>query len=257
METNGNESVEGQNVQEGVTPATPPPQSPTAEEQVKSLQAQLDTVKQEKERFEKGYKGLQTTVNKTTEELKRQSDLRSDIEALKETQKILAAMLQETKAVPEENLDNLPQGKKQDYLKQFEDVQKRVETKRQFEAAQTKGEEYRQKVEGLGLTNKDKAYFQIRNAVREGDFEYADHLIAEAEKEKKVPEQKAETPKEETPSDATVEAYLRKKGLLKTETVLPSGGNRSIDDIRKDYIAGKITDAKYEEECRARGVSPA
>ncbi len=256
METNGNESVEGQNVQEGVTPATPPPQSPTAEEQVKSLQAQLDTVKQEKERFEKGYKGLQNTVNKTTEELKRQSDLRTDIEGLKETQKILAAMLQETKAVPEENLENIPQGKRQDYLQKFEEAQKRIETKKQVEQAQAKGEEYRQRVESLGLTNKDKTYFQIRNAVREGDFEYADHLITEVEKEKNVAEPQKVEPKKETDE----EVYLRvarSKGLLKTEPILPSGGNRTIDQIRSDYIAGKMTDAKYEEECRARGERPA
>ena len=260
MENEGNESVEGQEVKEGEQPTTAQPQSPTTEEQLKALQAQLTESDARNQRMEKSYKGLQTTVNKTNEELKRQSDLRGEIEGLKETQKILAAMLQERGSVSEENLDNIPQGKKQDYLKQFEEAQKRIDTKRQMEIAQAKLTEtvkgLQERTEALGLKDNDESYVEIRELVETGLYKTAETKLKklESKKETNVVEPKKEEPKET--EEQIFERIARKKGLLKSETIVSAGGNANRTGILQDYIAGKINGETANEKLRAIGESP-
>ncbi len=217
------------------------------EERLKALEAELATTKQ-------NLKSVQGVLKKKDEEIKTASTFKSDIEGLKETQKILAAMLQERGTVSEENLDNIPKEKKQDYLKQFEDVQKRVEAKRQQEEVQAKIIEqvkgFQERTEVLGLKETDEAYIEVRELVESGLLKTADLRLKKLESQK---EKKVETLKET--EEQIFERIARQKGLLTTEQIVPAGGSGNRNQILQDYIAGKITDEKANEKLRAIGES--
>lgn len=254
MPNEGNEPVEEQNPQEVVTTETTPAATPTAEEQLKALQSQLETVKADKQRLEDGYKGLQRTVNQKDIELKKQTELRSDINAMNERIELLATAI--ASGANADEVDGVPAEGKTKILDTLKAMRQADVAKKQQQDALAKGEEYRAKVETLGLTTKDKVYFQIRNAVRSGDFDEADMLIGEAEKEKTKVTEPVKKTDEVAPTDAAIEAYLRKKGLLKSETVVPSGGGQDQWQIRKDYASGKIDSVERAKRLRAIGVNP-
>ncbi len=250
--------MEDQNVGEPKVEAAseakePEPKADTQnEDRVKALEEELARVTQ-------NYKSVQGVLKKKDEEIKTSSSLRADIEGLKETQKILAAMLQDRGTVPEENLDNIPKEKKQDYLKQFEEVQKKVELKRQQEEAIAKLQDaalsLKARTEALGLKETDEAYIEIQELVETGRLRTAEARVKklESEKEKKVvkePEIKKET------DEQIFERIAREKGLLKTETVVPAGKGGTETEILKQYNSGGLTSAQANEKLRAIGARP-
>ncbi len=231
--------------------AAEPAKATPQNDEVVTLKSMLATTEQ-------NLKATQGMLRKANEEIKTKSDIRAEIDGLKETQKILAAMLQERQVVPEENLDNLPQGKKQDYLKLFEDAQKRVEAKRQQDRVQADLMETVRQLQGrtetLGLKETDPAYIEIQELVETGRLRTAEAKLKklESEKEKKPIEQK--TPEKET-DDQIFLRVARAKGLLKPETPIPAGGNLSAMEIRKLYATGKITSEQRDEKLKAAGIS--
>lgn len=235
----GNEGTENvPQVEVTATPEQPPvAPSPTAEEQLKSLQAQLverDKILAQKE---EAYKGLQRTVNKSNEELRKQADLRHEIDSVKDHIKILAAAYSE-KQVVEENIDNIPQGKKQDLLGKFEELQKKQEFKRQQEALLAQAREFQSRTEALGLKEVDESYVEIQELVESGRFKTADIRLKKLEAAK-VPDKKEVPQDDEARINKLVEERLQKlmqeKGLLKTDTAVPSGRAKSREDIIKAY----------------------
>lgn len=253
MLNEGNEAVEGQDPQKGATPATTP-QTPTAEEQLKTLQAQLA----EKERIlserEESYKGLQRRINEKDTELKKQAELRTEIDAINERLELLATAI--ASGTQAEEIEAQPEKGKPKITETLDQLRQRQAAKKQQQEALAKGEEYRSKVEALGLTAKDKRYFAIRNAVRSGDFDEADFLISEVEEEKaKVIQPKAPEPKKETDEEIFLR-IARQKGLLKSEPVVPAGGGQDEWQVRKDYASGKIDAAERAKRLRAIGIDP-
>lgn len=240
-------------VQETVETQTPEPnQAITQNEREKALEAELAATKQR-------LSSVQGVLRKKDEEIKNTSNLKAEIDGLQETQKILAAMLQEKGTVSEENLDNIPKEKKQDYLKQFEDVEKRVSLKRQQEEAQAKlmsiALDLKTRTEALGLKETDDSYIEIEELVETGRLKTAETKLKklESEKEKTVAKPK-EVPKET--DEQVFERIARQKGLLKTEQINPAGGSGTEQEILKKYNSGEITSSQASEKLRAIGARP-
>ncbi len=238
----------GEAAKAAAEPAKATPQT----DEVMTLKSMLATTEQ-------NLKATQGMLRKANEEIKTKSDIRAEIDGLKETQKILAAMLQERQVVPEANLEDLPQGKKQDYLKLFEEAQKRVEAKRQQDRVQADLMETVRQLQGrtetLGLKETDPAYIEIQELVETGRLRTAEAKLKKLESEKEQKSVKQETPEKET-DDQIFLRVARAKGLLKSDTPVPAGGNLNATEVRKLYASGKITSEQRDEKLKAIGVSP-
>ncbi len=239
--------------------ATPEVMTPTTEEQLKTLQTQLETLKSEKQKTEDSYKsekqktedsykGLQKTLNKTNEELRKQADLKSELAELRDAQRMQAALIAEYLNKPEEGLDEDIKSRKPDLLKAFADKEKELEGKRQERLTEQRRQDYNRQADdiwtqaqGLKLPENDDGLLDIEDYLRSGNLKRAQAKIAKLQEGKKVatPEKKES---EEDRINRLVEERLNKamadKGLLKTDSAVPSGRAGSNEDIVKRYAEG-------------------
>ncbi len=177
--------------------------------------------------------------------------LRDDLSGLKQQQQLFLALLAEGR---NPNEDVAPE--------QRGDLLKRAQTMMQEAEAKRIAEQYRRRVESLGLTKKDRDYHLIKSFVTQGDFEAADAVLAELESGKQPNEEEIKPvqgkPKESEDEriNRLVEEKLREKmetaGLLKTDTGLPSASGGSFQELEADYIAGKPGAAEKYEEARKK-----
>jgi len=250
MVTEGNElEVKGTTLQA----ETPESEVPTEEtKQVNPVEAELQRLKAENQQFKEligenpdGYKGLQRKLNQVNDELKKKSASESRLDTLEQSQRILIAMLSERENI--NNLDEIPEGKKTDYLKQYDEVLKMQQLKLQQEEFAVKVRDYQQRTDAIGLAVDSEDYMDIRDFVTAGKFDRAEAKL------KKLEAHTVETKKTETPEE--MEARLRKeiekkildeRGLLESETGLPSGTN-----IRT-FTQQQIADMPMEEYIKLR-----
>ncbi len=234
--------------------------TPTIEEQLDALQAQLKAKDDKILSQESSYKGLQRTVQERTDELKRQADIGTRIAGIEETNKVLAAMIAEDGGRTDGSLEEMPTGRKTDLLKRFDELQAN-QTKQRAEAEQkAKQDEYNVQAQGiydramaLGIKESDSDFWIISDALtKEGNLRKAEAKVSALEA-KKVPEE--ETSKEET-EEEIARRYLAKKGLLKSEEGSGGGAGSSREQIIERYIANpddRKNRADYEALRRAEG----
>lgn len=247
---------EGNATSEVVTPEV---KTPTTEEQLRTLQAQLTEKDNVLVQKEESYKSLQRNLNKTTEELKRQRDLREELAELKETQRLFAAMLAE-KGTVEEQPEGMPQGRKQELLTKFEELQKQQEEKRKQADVEAKRQEYiRQadeiwnRAKTLGIPEDDDTLLNIEDYLKEGNLKRAEITVKKFEAAKKPVESKKEEPKETEEQrinrlvEERLQQAMKEKGLLKTDSATPSGRAVTKQDIIKRYAEGdtSVSESDY------------
>ncbi len=209
------EVIEPSKVQEPSKPEVPTP------DETNPLEAQLQEYKSKLEEGEKSYKGLQTKLNKVNEELGKRGLTDTRLDTLEQTQRILVAMLSEKENI---NLDEIPDGKKTDYIKQFDDVIQTQKAKAQQDELTGKVKDYQTKTEALKLDPQSEEYLEIRDLVIDGKFERADRKIAKLEKTVE------EEPKIDLEAERTkihgeeLKKILIERGELDAETGQPSGG---------------------------------
>ncbi len=238
-------------------PETQTPPTPTAEDQLKSLQAEMTRLQvelQEKTKIADGYKGLQREINKKDAELKRASDLHSRLDNLEETQKIYAALMAEKLG---ENLEGDETPRKQDLLKKFDEVAAKQKQARIEIEARAKQEEYFRRADEV-YREAETVYgddvdslANVRSLIRQGDFDLAEKKINKAKAKTPVPPvaqtQKVET--EEERINRLVEERITQKikdnPLLKTETATAMGRVGSRDEIIARYVRGEATEDEY------------
>ncbi len=249
--------------------------TPTPEETTKSLETELETLKAESQRLrellgdEKGFKSLQTRLNEKDRELKTLQDLNSridsKIEGIEDKIKVLAYAQTQGIKVPEENFDGLTQEKTQDIQKVFEKLDTDRKTRAEQVKKQAEADVYTQKADAV-YARAEKIYeedidalSQIRQLLRSGDVDLAERRINKSESksksEPKIESKETEVKKVEL-SDEEKEKiareYMVKKGLLKSDTGLPSGTGRTFQDIEADFIAGKPGAADEYEEAKQK-----
>ena len=239
----GNETTTQEDVS---TETTPKVETPTAEEQLKTLQAKVEELTKDRERLDSGYKGLQRTIGQKDAELKKQANIDSRIDTINERIELLATAYASGKAT-EEDMGNVPKEDRTKVLDQLKQMrQKEIAEKQQNEMGK-KGLEYKEKVEAAGLTEKDEAYWEIEGLVRNGQFQLADIKINKLEASKVTkPEVKSGLEKKETDEEIFTR-IAKQKGLLKTDNVTPAGGTKQWKQIRDAYVANP-NDMKVREE---------
>lgn len=214
---------------------TEPAKTPTLEEQFTNLQKEHEDLTKRYEQTEKGLRTAHSTLTEKDRLLKQQSDLTSRLDGLEEAQKIIAAMIADSKSDDEEEPH-----KKENYLKRYDEIVERQKEERKQTQLKAQQEEYNQKANDIYSRAKEiyvddvDALHQIRNFLRNGDLDLAETKVTKAEGSKKVEEKPKET--EEQLKSRLEKEILIKHGLLKTETGQPSGtgGSRkpTIDELK-------------------------
>lgn len=228
-----------------------------AESKITDYEGEMQKSLAEQKRLDDGYKGLQTKYNKTFEDLKRQSDVRVEIDDLKKYIKILAAQQAEI-GVTKEDIDGMTPNKQQDYVKRFEDMEQQAETRRKDAEQKSVADDYNKRADDV-YARAEKVYeddadslFQIRQYLRSSDIDLAEKKITQIEKKSEVTVKEKET-KQET-DDQIFERIAKEKGLLKTDTVLTSGRSKSFDDVHEAYGKGEIGTKEYMEAREKEGI---
>ncbi len=226
-------------------------QTPTAEEQLKTLQSQFQALTSEKERLEGGYKGLQRTLDERTKEGKKAADLESRFYAMQDSIELLA-----TAVSAKGGIENLEPDERKDILADLKKRRQEQELKRKQEESQRTQEEYIQK--GAVIYAKAEEVFgddvetlhYIRNCIRANDLDLAERKITKAEKK--------ETPKvvetEEEKRAKMKREIMDELGLLEEHSALPSGRSQSFADIEGKYAKGEITTAEYRKAREKEGI---
>jgi len=244
-------------------------EEPKTPNELETIKAQLKAISDERDRLDRAYKGLQTTVNQKDTELKKASQIHSRLDELDEKLKLFIAAQAFGDGSEEESLE--PVAKKKQLLDRYNQMETEQKTKRAKEVQEVQVAElqkvitgYQERVQTLGLTEDDETYWEIYELVTQATpagLKRADIKLKKMEDAKKV---KTDEKPEETLEARTTKLaedkfrkMLADKGMLDTDVGKPSGGGgRGKEQVLKDYIQGKIPLEKYEKECERLGIKP-
>lgn len=235
---------------------TPKVETPTVEEQIADLTSQLAGVKEKATTVEESWKNEQRVSSRKEQEIQRLQDRLNDITSDKEMSQAMMALIASQTGRSEEEVSEEVQARKPDLLKQFKTLEEQRLARRAQDEAKKIGEQYRKRVEALGLTSKDKAYRDIYRDVREGLFDFADAQLAELEA--KASDEKPKESEEERQKAIEEEALrlIQEKNpdSLKTDIGGPSAGGEvvSIESVkeaaREPVPKGKKSLEAYQEK---------
>lgn len=212
--------------------------APTAEQQMETLKAQLEEARQIAEQAKKSEQGLRGSLTEKDRKIKEQADLNSRLDGFEETQKILAAMLNER--VSSEGVD---EGTKADYLKQYDEILSKQKTAREQAQLQTKYAEYNQKADAIYqraekvFADDEDSLFQVKTFLLNQSPDLAERKVLKAETKK--PE---EAKLKEVDETEKKRLEMEKSGELISDNGSPSGIGNSDEEFIKQYAAGKSDD---------------
>lgn len=228
------------------TPSTAEKVEPTPEEQVVTLQTQIQQQQAQLAEKDESYKGLQRTLNIKDSELKKYGGFDTRVGGLEERFELMAALLDRRLASGE-----LEEGEKVELKKEFADIKKRQVEAIKEEGIKSQQEEYSRKADVLFAEAKtvfkgdDESLEKVEDLLMSGRYERAEARVAKA-KEIKVPNEPAKGSTET--EEEVFERIARKRGLLKGESLTPSGKTRTPQQALDAYIAGEIGEEEYAKE---------
>jgi 6-pyruvoyl-tetrahydropterin synthase len=216
-------------------------QTLTADERLKELESQLTEANSKIANQEKSYKGLQTTLNQKSDELKNLQDVTSRLDAMDANQKVLAQMLAETGSVSD--IDDVDTVDKKRYLQQFDENLERQRQAQQLARFEEQKNSYlndanaiyeraKEHLSGKELKDIEILLVDGANSLNRLKLERAEFDVVEAEKT-------AENNPVETENQIKERVkleVLKENNLLQTESGRASGMTKSDAQIRDDYI---------------------
>jgi len=218
-------------------PAEPQQEEPKPLTTEETLQKEIAELRTKYEQTDKGLRSAQATLTQKDRLLKERENVRDEIETLKNMVKILATQQNSG----DDDFETTAKKKNPDIDKSFEELEQRQKAQEYQRKLTETIDSYRQRVEAVGLTEKDEGYWEIYKLVTNAtpaDFRLADIRLGklEAEKEK--------TPVDNKPTDEAkkLEVALKEierlkkvvSGELDTETGLPSGASATEAQIKEN-----------------------
>lgn len=230
----------------------PEPKTPTAEEQLVTLQEKLDTATKEREEFKTGLSTAHSKLTKADQKLNKQADIQAQIDELKELQKMGFALMADQGKMPEEGFDA---EKRQDLSKQFDTKVNELEQKRLLREAQGKMVGYQERTEALGLTEDDPEYWDIQDAATNFKFQKTEALLKRLEKlkeaEKTTDTKETKVESEEDKVNKQVDEKLRqemeKRGMLESEHGGPSAASQTDAKVMEAYLKNSNDPKAYAD----------
>ena len=230
-------------------------ETPTNEELIKQYEDKISQLTKQYEEKDKGLRTAHSTLTEKDREIKRLADFNSKIESIDQKIRILAAAQATGMRMDENTLDNMSPQAQQNLLSEFDKLD--AQTKARDEQAKKLAEEqeYRSKADALwqeaqSLNLNEDILDRIEDSLMYGRLERAERLINRNRKE----ETKTETDIEKIIQER-VEQELKKrgieqeeKGLLDTDTAIPSGRNATQQDIIDRFASGDRSVSREDYE---------
>lgn len=227
------------------------PQTTTPEVDIASLQTKLTKLETELEQTKKGLSTAHQTLTAKDRELKSQSDLRAEIQGIREDMELLAVGFA-TKG-EEEPTDGVS---RQNVLTELQKRRVAAEAKRKQETDAIARQEYNQRADVIYAQAKtlygegeEEKLEDIEDLLKSGNIVRAEQRIARAAKSKP-----AVTPKEtdEERIERLVKERMEAKypGVYSSDIGTPSGSRVSVEEAEAAYARGDIT----AEEAKKKGV---
>lgn len=247
--------AEGEETAEVEAPEVEAPETPTAEEQLKAAQEEIDKIKAELESKDKGLRTAHQTLTEKDKKLREASDFHTRLDGFEETQKILIGMMQERGAVSDEEVSL---EKRTDYVKQYDEIRKRQKEEREAASMRTEQEEYARQAQAIyaraqeafkdDIDELDKVAYNLDR----GRLDLAEARVAKVEGKEKPPAKEKQVESDEERVARLAEEMYKKRldeeGLLRTESAEPSGRSRTMDEIAAKVASGDMT---VEEAAKA------
>lgn len=211
--------------------------TPTAEQQLEALQAQLKEEQEARSKAESSIQGLKGSLQEKDKKLQEMGNLTSRMDGFEDSIQILAGLVSRGEISSEES---------QDYKKEFEQLKEKRQKQAKEEALKAQQEEYNQKATAIyerakGRVANKKDLKLVEMLLSTGDLNGAEEMVSEAEGgEKKV----------EDNEKATMQARIDKlekiiSGKLDAETGLPSGSGEVL--FTREQIRN-MSDEEYREK---------
>ena len=232
---------------------------PTENTELVQLRSQI-------QKLDANWKNEQRISSKKEDDLRQLREDLARLQSDKETSQALIAMIANQQGRSEEDVVEDLQSRKPDLREQFKQIQSEAEARRV-------GEQFRQRVEALGLTENDDVYWGIHDHVVSGNPE---RLKAANTKLKKLEQEKLETAnkgdkvmpteteeqrierlaeeKAEAKADEKLRQEMEKRGLLTSDTGGPSAVGRSFAEKEQAYSEGTLSLEEYSKARREAGL---
>ncbi len=240
----------------------PEDKTPTAEERLVTLEEKLTKSEKERDEFKTGLSTAHSRLTERDKELKKQVDIDTRLNGFDETQRILAAMVNEK--LTSGDLDG---EQKTDYLKKFDEISQRQKAEIDQAAVKAQQDEDYQKRDDLwtkaqtfGTYDENDDVADIYDALREGKAYKAERIIKKLEKSQPDKENKVEGTEDERFTKRLEEEkrkWMEENDLLKNDDGTPSAAEGSWDDVRKKFAENSndpAIRAKYLEMRKERGL---
>ncbi len=235
------ETKEGQQTEEKKVETMPQPEAnPPVTAEQPNLQEEIVELNRKYNETVQALKGTQQSLVGKNRLLKEKEDVRGEIETLKNMVKILAVRPQ---AREDEDLETTAKQKSPDIDKAFAELENQRKVSEYQRKTQEQIDAIKSRVESLGLTENDEAYWEIYKIATNAtpaDFKLADIRLKkiESEKEKKPVDNKPTDEKDKVIATLQKEVEKLKKiasGELDIEKGLPSGAAANEAQIRKAF----------------------
>lgn len=233
--------------------------TPTTEQQMETLQAELRTKGEELTKSEGSVQGLRGSLQEKDRLLGEQAAIRSEVTDLKDMIRTLASAQVRGESISGENLDDIPEHQRIDAKKVFDELEAKQEKRRQEGKIVAQKDEYNRQADAIyaraeaAFADDIDTLHSIRNLLRSGDSDLAEKKVAKAEKptDTKGDKMESEEDKFQKRLDEEKRKWMEEHGMLESETGGPSASSGSKEDATAKLVAGEIT----TEQARKLGVS--
>ena len=222
-------------------PKTQETEAPIVNEEVETLRGEIGKLKA----FEANFKSLQPKYQKLLEDSRYGGDVKQEVASLKSLVKLLAAA--QSQGVSPEYVEEMPKAKQQDLIKAWEVEE---EKKRQAETRYNQSMKIYGQAEEIYGDDID-ALHQIRNFIRNGDFDLAEKKI-ERDKVKESPKKESEEDMKKRIEEEVKTKIFKERGWNITDDGAPSGASGNLNEKEQAFIEGKLSIDKLPPELLAK-----
>lgn len=214
---------------------------------VEGLQKELSLAQETSQKNEDNWKNEVRVKTKKDQEIQRLREQLSGNESQSDMIKALIAMQASQKNQSPEDITDTIKTQQPDLLKQYEQIVKSSERKRELDRATNRIKTVQDRTEALKVEGDE--YDIIRAFATAGEYDKANQRLdaIETAKQTKPPESKeTEDERVERLAEQKLKAKLEEKGLLTQDAGTPSASTMNRKQKIKAYAEGTISTKEYE-----------
>ena len=227
-------------------------QTTTQEPDQAALKAELEQTKKELEQTKKGLSTAHQTLTEKDKELKKLQNFETRQLELEDRIELLATALASGVKPDDAGLEEV----RPDVVNVLKQKRQEQEAKRKQDELLQAQQEFTRRADDIyskaeTIYGEDEdALYNIRSLIRAGDLDLAERKVNKVAKAKETTTKETEEQRIDRLANEKLQKKLEERGLLSSETNLPSGGNLTKQQAMERYIKGEIN----ADEAKKAGV---